>query len=204
MGLWCTNYAIGGLVASPFAGLMAGAYCFDNWRFAFFMPALALFIVAVLFFFLQKNRPEDVGLPPIDEYKENKEKAKTKSIRSGKKDEDNWKYVLMVLKSKTVWALAMVYFFLKPTRYAILFWGPKYINETFGSGVTESSFISALFELGGPIGALLAGYVSDTVFKSKRMPVIILPLIALAIVLFFFNHLAVGGARSLWVSCCLL
>ena len=34
--------------------------------------------------------------------------------------------------------LALVYFFVKPARYAILFWGPKYINAKLGSGMGES------------------------------------------------------------------
>ena len=65
-GWWCTNYAIGGMVASPFAGYMAD--CFLNWRFAFFMPAGTLFAIWLLFLVLQRNRPEDVGLPSIEEY----------------------------------------------------------------------------------------------------------------------------------------
>jgi OPA family sugar phosphate sensor protein UhpC-like MFS transporter len=59
-GWWCTNYAIGGLIASPFAGYMADH--FHDWRFAFIIPAAALFGVWVLFLIVQKNRPEDVGL----------------------------------------------------------------------------------------------------------------------------------------------
>ena len=40
MGLWCTNYAVGGLVASIYAG-----YCGSllGWRYAFFVPAATLF-----------------------------------------------------------------------------------------------------------------------------------------------------------------
>ncbi|MBF0107002.1 MAG: MFS transporter [Deltaproteobacteria bacterium] len=199
MGWWCTNYAIGGLIASPFAGLMAGAYFFNDWRYAFFMPALVLLLVAVLFYIIQRDKPEDVGLLPIEDYQGEARRDVTPSAGPASQQGESWRIICEVLKNKTVWALALVYFFLKPTRYAILFWGPKYINEQFGSGVTESSFISAIFELGGPLGALLSGYVSDKLFKSKRMPVIIIPLAALAVVLFFFNHFALSGKMAVGI-----
>ena len=65
MGVWFTNYAIGGLIASPFAGYFGQVY---GWRYAFFAPAAALLIVWVLFYLFQRNRPEDVGLPSIEQY----------------------------------------------------------------------------------------------------------------------------------------
>jgi OPA family sugar phosphate sensor protein UhpC-like MFS transporter len=62
MGFWCTNYAIGGFFASVLAGYSAQRF---GWRFAFFIPAGVLFVIWVLFLLFQRNRPEDVGLPPI-------------------------------------------------------------------------------------------------------------------------------------------
>ena len=44
------------------------AVYFGGWRYAFFMPAVVLAVILVLFFLLQKNRPQDVGLPTIEEY----------------------------------------------------------------------------------------------------------------------------------------
>jgi len=67
--------------------------------------------------------------------------------------------------------LALIYFCLKPARYAILLWGPKYINESIGSGMSESGLISGDVELAGPISVIVAGFVSDKIFGSRRMPV---------------------------------
>ena len=65
MGFWCTNYAFGGFVASVLAGYAAQKF---GWRFAFFVPAAVLFVIWILFFLFQRNRPEDLGLPPIEQY----------------------------------------------------------------------------------------------------------------------------------------
>ncbi|MBN2013329.1 MFS transporter [candidate division KSB1 bacterium] len=190
MGWWSTNYAIGSLIAAPFAGYMADRFL--NWRFAFFMPALALSVVAILFIFLQRNRPKDVGFPTIEEY--HHEPVSTLYVDGKPEDEPeegSWKAILIVAKNPMVILLAVVYFFLKPTRYAILFWGPLYINETLNTGMTESALISVSFFLAGPLSVLVAGYTSDKLFKSRRMPYSIIALFLLAIVLFFFNDIAV-------------
>ena len=65
MGFWCTNYALGGFFASVVAGLAAKHF---GWRYAFFVPAGVLLVIWVLFFLFQRNCPEDVGLPPIEQY----------------------------------------------------------------------------------------------------------------------------------------
>ncbi len=65
LGLWSTCYAFGGLVATPFAGWCAYRLTHD-WRMAFLSSAGVVLAVAVLFFFLQRNRPQDVGLPPVE------------------------------------------------------------------------------------------------------------------------------------------
>lgn len=65
LGLWSSCYAFGGLVASPFAGWWAYTLV-GTWHAAFFSSAAVVALVAVLFFFLQRNKPEDVGLPAVE------------------------------------------------------------------------------------------------------------------------------------------
>lgn len=189
MGWWATNYAIGALVAVPFAGFMADYFL--DWRYAFFMPALVLSIITILFIFLQKNRPQDVGLPTIEEYHgEPKATLGRVGATEDEPEEGSLKAILVVARNPMVILLGLVYFFLKPTRYAILFWGPLYISETLNTGMAESALISVSFFLAGPLSVLVAGYASDKLFNSRRMPYSIIALLLLAIILFFFNDIA--------------
>src|SRR5438046_10674954 len=89
------------------------------------------------------------------------------------------KVIREVLASRMVLLLAMVYCLVKPARYAILAWGPKYINARLHTGMAESGVVSSMFELAGAPGALLAGYISDKVFASKRVPVCVTCLLLL-------------------------
>jgi len=186
MGLWCSNYAVGGLIASIYAGYVGQRF---GWRYAFLIPALTLLAIWVLFLFLQRNRPEDVGLPPVEVYHNENPDVPLPEEATHPEPEGSWKVILDVLRNPIVLLLAAVYFCLKPARYAILFWGPKYINDKLGTGMAASGFLSAMFELAGPFSVIVAGFVSDKIFGSRRMPVSIICLALLAVVLFFLDKL---------------
>ena len=186
MGLWSTNYALGGLVASIFAGYV-GQHL--GWRQAFLLPAAMLFVVWVLFLLFQKNKPEDVGLPPIEVYHGEQLAEPASGIAPTEEKHDSWKVILEVLGNPMVLLLGAVYFCFKPARYAILFWGPRYINDKLGTGMAESGFISAMFELAGPFSVILAGLISDKIFSARRMPVSILCLLLLGVLLYFLDDL---------------
>ncbi len=186
MGLWSTNYALGGLVASILAGYFGQQF---GWRYAFLVPAALLFLVWVLFLLFQRNRPEDVGLPPIEVYHGEQPPAAGQGAVAAEEKHDSWKVILEVLGNPMVLLLGAVYFCFKPARYAILFWGPRYINDKLGTGMAESGFISAMFELAGPFSVILAGLVSDKVFGARRMPVSVICLLLLGVLLYFFDDL---------------
>lgn len=186
MGFWCTNYAVGGMFASIYAGYWGDML---GWRYAFFIPAVTLFMIAVLFFLLQRNQPEDVGLPPIEQYHAEWERVAIPEDTQDQKEDGGWRAIINIITNKNVMLLCASYFFIKPARYAILFWGPMYINEKIGSGMAESGAISSIFEFAGIISAILAGYISDKVFHAKRMPVCVISLLILGIFLCFVDDL---------------
>jgi MFS transporter, OPA family, glycerol-3-phosphate transporter len=186
MGVWSTNYALGGLIGSIFAGYVGQLL---GWRYAFLLPAATLLAVWVLFLLFQKNKPEDVGLPAIEVYHGEQPPEPASGVAPTEEKHDSWKVILEVLGNPMVLLLGAVYFCFKPARYAILFWGPRYINDKLGTGMAESGFISAMFELAGPFSVILAGLISDKVFAARRMPVSILCLLLLGVLLYFLDDL---------------
>ena len=186
MGFWCTNYALGGFLASVLAGYAAQRF---GWRSAFFVPAAVLFVIWVLFFLFQRNRPEDVGLPPIEQYHGEKETVIDPKDTAQAEPEGSWKVVAEVLRNRMVWLLAAVYFLVKPTRYLLLSWSPVYVNELLGTSTAGSGILGSMFDLAGPLGTLAGGIVSDRLFKSKRIPVSVIALFCLAIIMASFRYL---------------
>ena len=69
MGVWSTNFTVGALGATAVMGLVLGDVDVlqQPWQWCFVVGAAVLTIVWIQFFFLQRTRPEDVGLAPIDD-----------------------------------------------------------------------------------------------------------------------------------------
>jgi OPA family sugar phosphate sensor protein UhpC-like MFS transporter len=181
LGFWCSNYAVGGLIASTYAGWASQYY--GDWRYAFWVPAATLGVIWILFIMLQRNTPEDFSdnLPiPV---------ANPTPPATPSEETETDRPTISPYRNPIVLHLAAVYFFLKPTRYMILFWSPLYLNEKLGTGTAESGFLSGMFELAGPLGVVCGGFLSDMVFRSRRMPVCVIFFLLLAVLLFFFNGL---------------
>ena len=143
------------MVASVFAGYWGDLM---GWRYAFYVPAITVLLIWILFVFFQRNSPEDVRLPPIETYhgEETTVFVDTQSERIPP-SKGSWELVKQVLANRMVLVMCLAYFLSKPTRYAILFWGPKYIQEKLGSRMAESGALSALFELAGIVGDIPVG-----------------------------------------------
>ena len=112
--------------------------------------------------------------------------------------EGSWSTIFKVIKNPMVLRLGLVYFLLKPARYAILFWSPLYISETIDAGMTKSGAISVAFELAGPLAVLVGGLASDKLFQSRRMPPAVIGAFCLAAVLLAFSFV-VNAYPSGWV-----
>ena len=189
MGFWCTNYALGGFVASIIAGFAAEKW---GWRFAFFVPAALLAVIWILFLIFQRNRPEDLGLPPIEEYHDEREAVIDAKEKPAEEREGTWHVVMTVMRNGMVWYLGAVYFLVKPTRYLLLFWSPVFIAERMGTNTLQSGWLSSMFDLAGPIGTLAGGIASDKIFQSKRMPVAALALFFLAALMVIFPFITLS------------
>ena len=176
------------MIASAVAGFAAQRY---GWRYAFWVPAAGLAIVWVLFYMFQRNRPEDVGLPPIEEYRGEPADVVAPGDTVAAEPEGSWAVIAAVLATPMVWLLSLEYFLLKPSRYLFLFWGPLYVNERLGTGAAESGILGSLFELGGPLGMILAGFLSDRVFRSRRMPMTAIGLLGAGVMVLLFPALPV-------------
>lgn len=193
MGLWCTSYAVGGLLATPFAGWFAYSV-FDDWRYAFFAPAVLVFGVWILFIIFHRNCPQDVGLPTIEEYHNESQAIVKNEDTLSDESEGSMKAIVEIFNNKTVLLLGFVYFLLKPARYAIILWGPFIVYQKFeDANIMIAATVPIAFELAGIVGPIAIGYASDKLFGSRRMPVIIISLFLLTIALALFVPLTEMG-----------
>src|SRR5215831_2371989 len=159
MAWWGTCYVLGGFLATVFATFAATQMFLLpdlGWRRGFLFPAVILGAAAVWFALAVRNSPEETGLPAC---------APDEGEHPGKGSA--WE----AARTPEVWILAGMYFFLKITRYSLLFWLPLYLVQRMQYSAEWAGYTSSLFELVGFSGALIAGYVSDRLLKGRRYPV---------------------------------
>lgn len=75
-----------------------------------------------------------------------------------------------MLKNPYIWLLSLCYVLVYVVRAAINDWGNLYMSETLGVDLVTANSAVTMFELGGFIGALVAGWGSDKLFNGNRGP----------------------------------
>jgi len=188
MAWWGTNYQIGDVVST---GLAAFIISFATWREAFWMPAIGLAVVGVVFLWGQRNRPEDAGLPSLTEYLKHEPGAENKNDEPVVEKEYSLTEILKeVLWNKYIWNLGVSYFFLKLVRYTFLFWLSTYLVHVIGFRADRAGYMSAIFPLAGFLGTVAAGYSSDKFFSARRGPVSVIMLFLLVISIYAYSLFA--------------
>ncbi|MBZ4020604.1 MFS transporter [Streptomyces purpurogeneiscleroticus] len=193
LGIWSSNYAFGGLAAPPFLGWWAYEV-FDSWHAAFLAGAATLAVVLVLFLVFQRNTPQDVGLP--DPNRTEEEPAAVPSPR-----QPALTLYKEALRDRMVLTLGAAYFLLKPARYAILLWGPVIVSRQLPEvGKVGATLIPVAFGVAGVLAPIVIGWVSDTVFRSRRVPPCVLALALLTVALALFMPLTATGSAVVMIA----
>jgi sugar phosphate permease len=159
MAWWGTCYVLGGFLATVFATFAATQMFVApamGWRRGFLFPAIILGIAALWYGLRTRNTPPEAGLP-----------AHREDEDAGGERASFWQ----AARNREVWILSGMYFFLKITRYSLLFWLPLYLVQRMQYSDAWAGYTSSLFELVGFLGTLIAGYVSDRLLNGRRYPV---------------------------------
>ncbi|WP_057486477.1 MFS transporter [Streptococcus agalactiae] len=177
--IWNLSHNFGGAIAPILTGVglaLAGNDSLNQARAAYWFPGVVACLLAVLVYFLQEDTPESIGLPPIEEY--HKEQYTNVVDSSDILEEPEVlgmgeiikKYILP--NTKLMWA-SLYSIFVYILRYGIVSWTPKFLATSVqdgGKGITATAGMGgfSLFEIGGIIGMLTAGYLSAKVFKNSK------------------------------------
>jgi sugar phosphate permease len=161
MGVWSTNFTVGALVPGWVIAAVLGV---APWPWAFYSGAAVLAVIWVQFYLLQRNRPEDLGLGPVED-----PVAETEAVAGAAVDapapeperlsRDAWINMLLV---------GGFYFFIKLIRYALWSWVPYFLKTSYGLSDSSAALFSTAFDLAGLPGVLVIGWLSDRYFGRRR------------------------------------
>ena len=174
---------------SPYIGefisynLLALVVAWLGWQAGFIVAAVAGLAGALIILIFVSDTPESCGLPSVQELSG---EAMTKEDKMPTRELQK-----MILKHPGIWVIAISSAFIYITRYAIAGWGVLFLQKARGFDLADASQVIAFSAISGVLGTVLAGWLSDRVFKGDRVKPAVLSGIlgTLSLILFLF----VGG-----------
>jgi len=180
MGIWNAHTSVGNMLGSIIA---ASALRSANWGMSFIIPGVLTMLTGVLIWNFLVVAPEDVGLPPansspsnsvhedVDEESVTRRRLLENAQPRGAEREKPVGFVT-ALKIPGVITFSLCLFFTKLVAYTFLYWLPFYIERTAIAGTylsaAKAGELSVIFDLGGILGGILAGYISDK-YNARSM-----------------------------------
>jgi MFS transporter, OPA family, glycerol-3-phosphate transporter len=190
LGIISTCYQVGNVLAWLLAGYLVSTY---SWRAAFWVPALVAMPTAIAIALFQRNDPRDVGLPRIRDDIDEDEVDENGLLRQ---PIGAMQMLRMTLGNRIIWILGIGFMCMNSVRYAFMNWGIQYMSDFHGRSIKGSALMAIALPLIGSVGAISAGWFSDTLFGKRRAPVCAISLIGLAIVCVLFVQIPAGS----WVA----
>lgn len=173
MGVWNAHTSVGNISGS----LLAASVLEYGWGWSFILPGGLIFIGGILVYLFLAAYPEDAGFPCTHGVVSEKEDVVDDvETQLGKGDEMREPVrvgseirkgvgLLEACLIPGVIPFALCLFFAKLVAYTFLYWLPFYLSQTAIGGeyvsVKTAGNLSTLFDVGGIVGGILAGYISD-------------------------------------------
>ena len=171
---------IGEFLSFIITGFVVGAL---GWEYGFLVASIAGLAGSLIILLFVKDTPESHGLPSVQTLSGERvtklDRMPTKELQK------------MIVRHPGIWIIALSSAFIYVTKYAIAGWGVLFLQKARGFSLEDATQIIAFSAVFGILGTVLAGWLSDNVFRSDRERPAILSgaLSLLALVLFLF----VGG-----------
>ncbi|KAJ9164055.1 hypothetical protein P3X46_023672 [Hevea brasiliensis] len=165
MGIWNAHTSVGNISGS----LIASAMLSYGWGWSFVVPGFLIAFIGLVVFLVLPVSPESVGIDRNEDElhypKKTEEEVTEPLLGSDSKVKETAVGFIEAWKIPGVAPFALCLFFAKLVAYTFLYWLPFYISHTAINGKYLSSGtagnLSTLFDVGGVIGGILAGHISD-------------------------------------------
>ena len=168
-GCWNTSINIGGAAVPLLSGLLAATW---GWQAALLVPG-AVGIVLGLWLCRQLcGTPQQEGLPTVGVWR--RDPLELRQEQQSPPMSMTQILRQTILQNRTIWLLGVSYVLVYLIRIALNDWGNIWLAENHGVNLLSANATLSLFELGGLLGALFAGWGSDLLFRGQRAPMILL------------------------------
>ncbi|MBE6211373.1 MAG: MFS transporter [Rikenellaceae bacterium] len=188
-GFFSASHNIGEGLSFIFVGSIVAA---AGWQWGFFGAAIAGVIGILTIIFFLHDTPESKGLPSIEVLAHEKIPAKQQTATDAQR---------IALRTPAVWILALASAFMYISRYSLNSWGVLFMQEKKGFELLEASTIISINAWMGVVGTVLAGWMSDVLFKGDRKIPALVSGILLSISYAMFIYCGNGGTViDYWIT----
>ena len=166
-GTWYSIFSatpyLGKFLSFNLIGLIAGV---AGWQWGFVFAGVCGVIGAVLVLLTVTDTPESKGLPSVQELSgEQTQKADTLPTKVLQR---------FVFRHPGIWVIALSSAFVYVTQYAVSGWGVLFLQKGKGFSLESANSTIAFAEAFGIAGTVLAGWLSDKIFRGNRVtPVLV-------------------------------
>jgi len=208
-GMWNIAHNLGGFMAPLLAGSAAATL---GWKWGMWAPGMIGVVVGFILVLGVKDKPETAGFQPVEDPGESNESSQGDGDgEEVPESKQSIKQILFdnVLRNPFIWGMAFTYFFVYVIRQGVTSWFVFYLLQE--KGATDAGIaaqrVSGL-ELGGLVGSLLAGRLSDLYIArskgkggivGKRVQVVIAYTIGVALMLLAFRGVPASWAAGQWL-----
>ena len=177
-GIFSASPYIGEFLSFIVIGAIVGTF---GWQSGFIFSAVAGIAGTLVILFCVSDTPESKGLPSVQALSSEEMRAEDRMRTS--------EVQKIVLRHPGIWIIAAASAFIYITKYAVAGWGVLFLQKEKAFSLESASQIIAFSAIFGILGTVLAGWLSDTVFKSDRIkPAILSGAISFAsLALFLFS-----------------
>ncbi|KFR16516.1 Sugar phosphate exchanger 2, partial [Opisthocomus hoazin] len=193
MGIWNSHTSVGNILGS----LIAGVWVSSAWGLSFIVPGVIIAAVGIICFFFLVEYPEDIGCSPpmhhvsrIDPHSGHSSVDRSDSPKEPAEEPEAISF-LGALRIPGVVEFSLCLLFAKLVSYTFLYWLPLYIVNVAHFSAKEAGDLSTLFDVGGIIGGIFAGLISD--YTGGRATTCCVMLVIAAPMLFLYNHVGQNG-----------
>lgn len=219
MGVWNSHTSVGNIIGSVIASSVLGL----GWGWSFVLPGFLIMLVAVFVYLFLVVHPENIGIEMCERDVEmsiegvalvGSEKLESADgVLIENEDEEGSVAIgfLDAWRLPNVASFAFCLFFSKLVAYTFLYWLPFYIRETDVAGVHLShktaGILSTIFDVGGVVGGISAGYMSDMI-EARGVTSVLFLLLSIPTLIFYrlygsismFTNIALMFASGLLVN----
>ncbi|MGA1840945.1 MAG: MFS transporter [bacterium] len=156
--------AVGGLGILTSTAPLAFMTGFLGWRFSFVIIGFLTFVIALLAWFIVKDKPADKGWPSIEKMENRPEAVNPQPISLSL-----WEGARRVITEKYFWPVAIWFFFDCGIFFGFgALWSGPYLMHVYGMSQAKAGIILTMLAVGMIGGSPIISLLSDRFLPSKK------------------------------------